>query len=190
MTLKMVGVVVSLAMPTKGMKTCRTCNTSQSLDAFGTRTMKGRIYKRSQCRKCESKKRELRQSPEQRALRYQRHNEMKREQRAAGERTWYFVLGDSRQSDAKCGRENNLDTAFVREALAKGCSYCGETELRMTLDRVDNNLGHLKTNVVPACIRCNYARRSMPYVAWLLLVPGIRQAREQGLFGTWTGRAR
>jgi hypothetical protein len=35
------------------------------------------------------------------------------------------------------------------------------------------------------CIRCNYIRGSMPFAAWTLLVPAIRQAVEQGLFGTW-----
>ena len=29
------------------------------------------------------------------------------------------------------------------------------------LDRIDNNLGHIKSNVVPACKWCNYAKRSM-----------------------------
>jgi len=60
----------------------------------------------------------------------------------------------------------------------------------MTLDRIDNDKGHTQDNVVPACIRCNYARRSMPYEAWLVVAKGMREAREQGLFGDWTGRVR
>jgi hypothetical protein len=60
----------------------------------------------------------------------------------------------------------------------------------MTLDRIDNKRGHSRANVVPACIRCNYARRDMPYAAWLCLAPGLRVALEQGLFGEWTGRCR
>jgi len=57
----------------------------------------------------------------------------------------------------------------------------------MTLDRVDNTCGHIQSNVVSACVRCNYMRRDMPYAAWLKLLPMIKQAREEGLFGTWTG---
>lgn len=60
----------------------------------------------------------------------------------------------------------------------------------MSLDRIDNSKGHIQANVVPACIRCNYLRGSMPHEAWLNLVPTIRETRIKGLFGTWTGRAR
>jgi hypothetical protein len=59
-----------------------------------------------------------------------------------------------------------------------------------TLDRIDNSKGHTRDNVVPACIRCNYARRNMPYEAWLCLTDGMKRARELGLFKEWTGRTR
>ena len=97
------------------------------------------------------------------------------------------ILHDARQADRKRGRLNDLDLDLVREAVAEPCRYCGETTLRMTLDRIDNSLGHTKANVVPACERCNYARRDMPYAAWLVVAIAMRQAREQGLFGAWTG---
>jgi hypothetical protein len=60
----------------------------------------------------------------------------------------------------------------------------------MTLDRKDNSKGHTQDNVNAACIRCNYARRDMPYGAWLFIVKGMREARMSGAFGTWTGRCR
>jgi len=60
----------------------------------------------------------------------------------------------------------------------------------MTLDRIDNLKGHSFDNVVPACIRCNYARRNMSYEAWLCLTEGMRRARELDLFKGWTGRTR
>lgn len=49
-------------------------------------------------------------------------------------------------------------------------------------------MGHIMVNVVPACIRCNYARGTMPFTAWVLLTDGLKKAREEGLFGTWMGR--
>lgn len=55
----------------------------------------------------------------------------------------------------------------------------------MTVDRIDNNLAHTKSNVKPACVRCNHIRGSMPYQAWIYLVPIVRQAYELGLFGDW-----
>jgi hypothetical protein len=56
----------------------------------------------------------------------------------------------------------------------------------MTIDRIDNEIGHTLSNVVPACIRCNYVRRDMPHEAWLCLVEGMREAVFRGLFGSWT----
>ena len=100
------------------------------------------------------------------------------------------ILRDSKGSDRKHNRENDLTKEFVENMILLGCMYCGETELRITLDRIDNSKGHLQGNVVPACIRCNYARGSMPIEAWECLIPGLTKAREKGLFGDWTGRCR
>ena len=97
------------------------------------------------------------------------------------------IYKDSRKGDKKLGRDNDLDRVWIQTAIEGGCSYCGETELRMTLDRIDNTLGHVKTNVVPACIRCNYLRRDAPFEAWSYLLTGLREAREQGAFGSWDG---
>ena len=97
------------------------------------------------------------------------------------------ICTDSRKADRKKGLINDMTVDFVRGLIGDGCSYCGESELRMTLDRIDNAVGHVTTNVVPACIRCNYMRRDMPHSAWLVLCPSVREARESGAFGNWTG---
>jgi hypothetical protein len=105
-----------------------------------------------------------------------------------------FIVKDSRNADKKAHprRENDLTVAFVEKLLAEsdGCLYCGETKLRMTADRIDNDLGHLQSNVNPSCIRCNVIRGKMPYVAWMLIVPAVREARILGLFGDWDGGTR
>jgi hypothetical protein len=98
-----------------------------------------------------------------------------------------IIWRDTRSSDKKLLRENDLDKDFIKDKISNGCLYCGETKIRMTLDRIDNSLVHLKTNVNPACVRCNYLRRDMPYDAWLFLVEGIRKATEQGAFNGWLG---
>lgn len=113
-----------------------------------------------------------------------------RRQRLDPDQLFRVVYMDSRSSDRKKGRNNDLTMDFVRECVSQACFYCGDTQTRMTLDRIDNALGHTCANVNPACIRCNYMRGSMPYPAWLRLVPLVRKAREEGLFGAWTGRAR
>ena len=95
------------------------------------------------------------------------------------------ILIDSRAQDRKKGRANDLDLRFIEAAIAKGCSYCGSTQAMMTMDRIDNSLGHIKGNVVAACYRCNVYRGYMLYEAWLLIVPGLRRAKELGLLEGW-----
>jgi hypothetical protein len=120
-----------------------------------------------------------------------RHYAKRTEERAAGLDPARWILIDSKASDRKAKRDGfDLTRDFVEGLIARGCMYCGETALRMTLDRIDNDKGHTKENVNPACIRCNYLRRDMPYAAWLLLCPALRQARERGAFGDWQCRAR
>lgn len=98
-----------------------------------------------------------------------------------------FISKDSRRNDKKRGRQNDLTREFIREMISKPCQYCGDIQSRMTLDRIDNSIGHLQSNVVPCCVRCNYIRRDIPYEAWLIMVPVIKQARIAGLFGDWDG---
>jgi hypothetical protein len=100
------------------------------------------------------------------------------------------IFADSRKTDRLKGFDNNMTVDFIRDLINRDCIYCGETKLRMTLDRIDNTKGYVVGNVNPSCIRCNYTRGSMPYAAWLHLVPGMRSAREAGVFEAWTGRAR
>ncbi len=98
------------------------------------------------------------------------------------------IIRNCRAADASKGLINDLDEQFVKEMIAPGCIYCGdETPSRMTLDRIDNDKGHTKDNVLPACVRCNTIRRDMPFAAWTALMPYIEDIRKQGLFGDWSG---
>src|SRR6266481_2597154 len=40
------------------------------------------------------------------------------------------------------------------------CGYCGEYEI-LGLDRVDNRIGYLKSNVIACCSECNFMKRDM-----------------------------
>lgn len=102
----------------------------------------------------------------------------------------FYIVKDSRRGDALHARQNNLSRAYVQQLIDQPCFYCGDTEAKMTADRIDNSLGHLVGNVNPACVRCNYFRRDMPYEAWLRLTPELRKLREEGLFGSWNAAAK
>jgi len=48
---------------------------------------------------------------------------------------------------------------LYRFFLANDCYYCGDNNMKTkTLERLDNSIGHIKTNCVVACIDCNTDR--------------------------------
>lgn len=113
-----------------------------------------------------------------------RRNKWQRKHRA--DNPAVYIVQDARISDRKRGfGPNDLTVEFVEGLLKHGCAYCGGSELRMTLDRMDNAESHLRSNVQPCCLRCNLLRGSMPYEAWKCLVPAVRKAFRLGLFGSW-----
>ena len=176
--------------PTYGTHACNRCHKTEPEVVFNLRQFAGRFYKRHLCTTCFSEYRKEKLYPSITSDEGRRRQSLRNKiRRKSPELTANHILGDSRRNDKQKGRDNDLDLDFVRE-LIKGniCSYCGETNIRITLDRIDNNFGHLKTNVLSCCIRCNGIRSNMPFEAWKHIVPKIRSARRQGLFGAWAGR--
>jgi len=41
------------------------------------------------------------------------------------------------------------------------CNYCGVGLDQIRLDRVDNNMGYITTNVVPCCSTCNFLKHTL-----------------------------
>lgn len=115
-------------------------------------------------------------------------NLRKRSERKNPKKRARFIVEDSKRSDKKKNRDNNLTIEFVKNIIVNGCSYCEEKKINICLDRIDNSKGHTTDNVIAACVRCNYIRNSMPYEAWLCMVPSIKEARIGGLFDNWKTR--
>ncbi len=162
--------------PNVATKVCKQCGSAKTVDQFHTRVGRGgKQYLRPNCRKCYKQK--SNPGAQARLKRY----------RAEGRMRACFVKIDAVRSDKKNGRDNDLDLDFVKQMLEQPCAYCGQSPKFRTLDRVDNKLGHLKSNVVTSCRRCNYVRKDMPYEAWLKFVPALREVVAQGLFGEWDG---
>lgn len=156
------------------MKTCVDCGRTEEVVKFKKKT----IYSggSAACVTCLGK-RERKANPEK---------FRKLANRKRSENPDYAVLIDCRKSDKKNSRVgNDLNREFIRSLTANGCTYCGCKEGRMTLDRVDNEKAHMRNNVVAACLRCNYMRGSMPFEAWMHIVPSVRSAFDLGLFGAW-----
>lgn len=173
---------------------CGGCETEKPVEEFPFRSpdrKTGKRYRRHQCRQCHNRSRaKYKTTADARRRSNRKSAEKQRRERANNERTDYYIWIDTRKSDRKAGRENDLTKEFIEDQISKGCFYCGEAEIRMTLDRIDNDIGHTQGNVVPCCIRCNYVRGAMPYAAWVLVAKSMREARMKNLFGEWTGRIR
>jgi hypothetical protein len=92
-------------------------------------------------------------------------------------RRLYNLVGNSRVGDIKSGRydkQNHITSKYLKELkleCGQRCSYC-ECELdwshqpthirrpkQVTLQRVNNKLGHIKGNCVYACFECNVVKR-------------------------------
>jgi len=48
---------------------------------------------------------------------------------------------------------------FLENILRKPCTYCGSPKF-VGADRIDNLQGHIKSNIIPACYRCNTIRNN------------------------------
>jgi hypothetical protein len=172
---------------------CRDCGIDKELEtcfrSTYTRTDGTKSY-RPRCEECDGKARTRRHtfSPWKGYVAYHKqYNEEKARKRKEGIEPERWILQDSRKTDKKSNLQNDLTQEFVRITISTGCSYCGETKMRIGLDRINNAKGHRQDNVRAACRRCNYLRRDMPFEAWMSIVPAVKLAREHGLFGDWIG---
>ncbi len=180
------------------MKLCSKCQQLKEDDEYYTRSSGGKKYLMSLCKSCEVIRTTQRRSDassdytirykDYRATSITKTRAKHKYERANGINREKFIFEDSRNSDKKKGLSNDLTKKDIATLIADGCSYCGEHDLMMTLDRIDNSKGHLLNNVSAACIRCNLTRGSMPHAAWLIVATAMRKAKDEGLFGDWSGR--
>jgi len=77
---------------------------------------------------------------------------------------WYKRLERVRNSAKKRGLECTLTVQDIREIKESPiCEYCkAETDL-ITLDRLDNDRGYVRGNIVPACYLCNKLKSTLPF---------------------------
>ena len=155
------------------IRICLICDKEKSLTAF---KLSNNGYRSKTCRSCINK-RQRKQNP----IRFRKEASRKRRNNIVS-----TIIGDCKSSDRRKNRiGNDLDQEFVKNLISNGCEYCGDKKIRIGLDRINNKEAHTKNNVIASCLRCNYIRGSMPYEAWLHIVPIIKETKELGLFGDW-----
>lgn len=98
-------------------------------------------------------------------------------------------------------KEWNLSEQEVFDLIVQDCSYCGlvpSTDMKLSahpdfrytgIDRVDNDRGYEKDNVVPCCETCNAAKRTMSVdelLTWVARVYNKSVKRTDFSTGDWT----
>ncbi len=66
-----------------------------------------------------------------------------------------------RQGAAKRGREFLITFDDFMELWQKPCYYCGTKITSIGIDRKDNDIGYVTTNIVACCKKCNYMKRAL-----------------------------
>ncbi len=79
---------------------------------------------------------------------------------------------------------NSITLIEYRELIKEGCFYCGVFG-DIGLDRIDNSLGHNKSNCKPCCEKCNFILGDIPYEAKLLMIPSLTEIKQNNLLNNW-----
>ena len=69
----------------------------------------------------------------------------------------YPRLQRYRLRSEKHGQKSDFDCDFIIKIFNSPCSYCG-LKSNPSIDRIDNSIGYIKSNCVPACLACNKIR--------------------------------
>lgn len=93
-------------------------------------------------------------------------------------------LTSYRMFDKKRGFECTLTLSEIELLLRQPCYYCGISDSR-GLDRIDNNVGHTDSNVVPCCGTCNIILSDLPFIAKEKLKSGLYEIRQAELLKGW-----
>lgn len=99
------------------------------------------------------------------------YDKLKNRRFGEGQASFNVLYGNYRRRVERSKLGFNLTKDHFRELTSSNCFYCGEAPKNKQsnqsktgdyvyngLDRIDNNLGYLTTNVVPCCTMCNYAK--------------------------------
>lgn len=118
------------------MKKCNNCLILKPLTDF-------KSYTRNQCTKCFS---------------FKKNQYRKKESVQAR----YYFLEYTRNAKKRKINFDLLEQDFSN-FINKNCYYCNVKLEQIRLDRLDNNLGYTKDNVVPCCKSCNFLKGSLSY---------------------------
>jgi len=174
---------------TYGAHRCGECGKGEPEVQFYRRKSGGKYYRHFLCTGCKreyNKKypQKITEEVKERQKALRKHNRSKKDNAAR------YMTQNAKFSDRRKGIKSNLTKEYVQILLdeAKGCVYCGDSESKLSLDRIDCSEGHIVGNVAICCVRCNNFRGDMPYAAWIVIAPVMKKLRESGMLDGWKGR--
>lgn len=151
-------------------KSCSKCGLIKDLSRFN-KAARGFLGVRSSCKACDSKyKKENRDTNKSREA-----SKKWRERNVERQRLYRY-----QEIDKKKGHYCDLDIDFMNIMISKPCHYCGFVDpIGNGLDRIDNSIGHVKSNCVTCCKVCNAARMdNFTYQEFKdMVAPGIMAVR-------------
>lgn len=146
------------------VKVCKECLTVKSLDAFHKYKYNGQIKYKNQCKSCKKEKTTC------------SHGRQRSQCKKCSDPvkvTINYMISNNKHSDKKHNRyneENFIDKPFLIQLInqKKRCNWC-KCKLTYTkkhaldlgtIERLDNSIGHIKSNCTLACYSCNSKKLS------------------------------
>ena len=80
---------------------------------------------------------------------------------------WYSIVSRSKKKQLEC----DLTLEDVRLIMSMSCVYCNSTD-RIEIDRKDSEQGYIKSNVAPACHRCNTIKNNVVGYDEMMFIAG------------------
>lgn len=145
----------------EGFRICSYCKLEKELSSDNFCSDKNRKFGFSyRCKSCDAIKKDNRKERYKKLSKEEKeiYKAKNREYCSKGLGRATALICAYRKSDKKRNQTCDLDREFLlNNIFNKECIYCGSSS-NIGCDRINNNLGHLKTNVVPCCRICNTTR--------------------------------
>jgi hypothetical protein len=128
-------------------KICKGCKENKTIESYNMcgQYRSGKIRRRNRCSDCHQK--------------YRSEN--------WSEASPKNLFQSYKKSAKKRGLSFKLTFSEFLSFGGKDCNYCGEEFDRIRLDRIDNSIGYIITNVTPCCFMCNKIKGSQRQDAFM-----------------------
>lgn len=161
---------------------CKVCNQSKQLNVEFNYHSTHDTYSHC-CKDCSNRRRRIKYSGGSEPDEYKALTRVIKQKKIFENKPWRKTKYsnrkrlDYRNVDKKKGLFNNLTIEFIEKSFNSSCVYCGYPAI--TLDRINNNLGHTIENCVPACYECNICRnRIFSYEEMLIIGKSIKEIKD------------